>query len=366
MRFLRSWACLLLVLDLGCDNRALGTDSGAVDASAVLPDVRIPDIGPPREVRWEQLGAAGLKPPGRMNHVAVYDDQKDRLLVLGGFDPYLPEGGCCTSPYQVHNDIWQLDLQTDTWTHVADLSAPLMAFNPTEVGLDRVKNRLVLVGVTQSEHYGPAVSLSVDLTSWSVTTLPAPPTGGQWPLRVAFDAAGRRMVLHDGYSTAAVRGAWTFSLDSDTWTKLAVADGPALRYHAPLTGAAGRALLFGGYDGDTVVADLWQLDLQGEKWTQLTLPAGLRGRWSHRAVFDVARDTLVVFGGSRHGSNEMLETMLIHRDTLQIDEPTLSPSPVRRRDHTLVLDTRRRRALMYGGAFESDHVFDDVWALQLP
>jgi len=62
----------------------------------------------------------------------------------------------------------------------------------------------------------------------------------------------------------------------------------------------------------------------------------------------------------------MLETMLIHRDTLQIDEPTLSPSPVRRRDHTLVLDTRRRRALMYGGAFESDHVFDDVWALQLP
>ena len=45
---------------------------------------------------------------------------------------------------------------------------------------------------------------------------------------------------------------------------------------------------------------------------------------------------------------------------------SLNPAPKAREDHTMVLDTRRRRALLYGGMHASTYVFQDVWALQLP
>jgi hypothetical protein len=303
-----------------------------------------------------------------MNHFSVYDRARDRLLVFGGYDPYKPEGGCCVDPYKLPLGVWQLDLETDTWSKLGALPHPMLSFMPIEVALDAPRNRLVVIGAVLTPHSGPAKNLAIDLSSWKVTPLPSGPwPGNEWPLRVAFDAGGQRVVVHAAYSINKVEGVWSLDLKSDTWTKVSTEVHPAFRFHAPLTGAsAGRALLFSGYDGESAPTDLWELDVAGKKWRSIALKEFPRGRWSHRAVFDPVRRVLAVFGGSRHGSKKMLETLLIDLGARSTSEPTLTPAPERRRDHSMVLDTTRRRALVFGGAYESKHVYADVWALQLP
>jgi len=318
---------------------------------------------------WGELGQAGTeRPAGRMNHFTVYDPVKDRLLVLGGFDPYKPGGGCCTNPYQVFKDVWQLDLASDSWSQIGKLEQPLLAFTPIEVAFDGPRNRLVVVGAVFSESSGPAHNVAIDLASWKTTSLPAGPwPSAEWPLRVAFDAARGRIVVHAAYSINKLEGVWIFDVASSTWASVATKTQPEFRFHAPLIAAgAGRAFLFSGYDGETAPSDLWQLDVEGKSWSSVPMSQPPRGRWSHRGVFDPARGSLVGFGGERHGSKDQLETLLIDTSDFSLSEPTLSPAPSRRREHSMVLDTKRRRAIVYGGAFESKHVYDDVWALQLP
>ncbi len=87
------------------------------------------------------------------------------------------------------------------------------------------------------------------------------------------------------------------------------------------------------------------------------------GRYSHRAVFEPARGTLAVLGGM---------VFTLDRDTLLldpergIDEPTLEPELPPRREHTAVFDAARRRAIVFGGAYQSERALDDTWALELP
>jgi len=72
----------------------------------------------------------------------------------------------------------------------------------------------------------------------------------------------------------------------------------------------------------------------------------------------------VIFGGSRH---------LVERGTSLIDpergtarELALDPAAGPRRDFAMVLDTRRRRAVVFGGALQSTRAYGDAWALELP
>ena len=44
----------------------------------------------------------------------------------------------------------------------------------------------------------------------------------------------------------------------------------------------------------------------------------------------------------------------------------LMPAPGEHRDHTVVLDTVQRRALVFGGAEDSKRALNDTWALTLP
>ena len=341
-----------------------GRDAGPPDAGP--PDAGAEDAGPPRALRWIELGPDAEHPPARLNHLAVYDRDLDRVIVFGCFDPYGEVGGCCLTPYIHHFDVWGLDMRTQTWTRLAELPENLLATHPMEVAHDRANDRLVFIAQTDFDG-GPSRVFALELGSWSLTRLPSGPWPARsGPLRSAFDPAANELVVHDAVFEDTTGGTWALDLGTDTWSTVETEDAPEVRFHTPLSSAgAGTFYMYGGFAhaGDGV-GELWRLDRRRGRWTPVVLDAEQVGRWSHRAIYEPVRGRLVVFGGSRGVVGR--GTLLIDPRSGATEEAELEPAPGFRRDFTMVLDSRRRRAIVFGGALESTRAYGDSWALELP
>ena len=62
---------------------------------------------------WEPISPAGISPPKRNSHAAVYDPVRDRMIVFGGFN-----GGFL-------NDVWALSLSgTPAWRDITPADGP--------------------------------------------------------------------------------------------------------------------------------------------------------------------------------------------------------------------------------------------------
>ena len=347
--------------DGGTDARIDGRDVG-VDA----PDASVPlDAGLERPFAWIPLATESERPPGRLSHLAVYDERNDRMIVFGGYDPYGELGGCCIDPYLLHRDIWALDLRTERWTRVGELPHPLMALNPVVAALDRPRNRIVVVGAVDEPNFGRVRNVAIDLTTFDTTSIPAGPWGRQWPLRATHDPVGERVIVHDAYYEVTEEAVWTLDLPRSAWTAAETEGAPTLRFHTPLTQTGSSAIMYGGFEASD--DRLWRLDADF-RWTALPLSGELeRGRWNHRAVHEPARNSLIVYGGMFN--IEHLGTYVIDLDETRGYAPVfdaLGPVPPGRRDHSMILDTTRRHAVVFGGARNDAEALDDTWALQLP
>lgn len=339
-------------------------DSGTPDSGR--PDAGVRDAGPPREPRWLELSVGEEGPPPRLNHLAVIDSSSDRMIVFGGFDPYGDIGGCCLTPYIYHRDVWTLDLRIDTWAHVAELDRALLSIHPVEVAFDRPRNRLVFVAQTDFDS-GWTETFALDLSSWALSSLPSGPwPAGAGPLRAAHDQATGELVVHDALREDTVRGAWAFDLASDRWSGIEMVEPPEVRFHTPLTSAgSGTFFMYGGYaHAGEAIGELWRFDRAGGRWSPVGLDEEQGGRWSHRAVWEPTRRTLVIFAGNRHTVER--GTLIIEPERGTARELELDPAPGPRRDFTMVLDGRRRRAIVFGGALQSTRAYRDAWALELP
>jgi photosystem II stability/assembly factor-like uncharacterized protein len=77
-----------------------------------LNDVWALDLGTPGAETWDQLDPYGLLPPGREDHMAVYDAAHERMVVFGGdYD----------NGWQLLNDAWALDLSApgaENWSQL--------------------------------------------------------------------------------------------------------------------------------------------------------------------------------------------------------------------------------------------------------
>lgn len=338
--------------------------------SPPLVDAAPPDPGPERAMRWERLASELPAPPARLAHLAVYDDVDDRMIVLGGYDPYLDVGACCVDPYVMRQDIWTLDLETQTWTLVAELPTPLLALHPVALALDRPRGRLVVVGAVDEPNFGRARNLTIDLSTWEVSELPSGPwPAREWPLRASHDPARHRIVVHETMFELVRHGVYVFDLATDEWLTDSVGGGePGVRYHTPLVHSRDAAYLYAGYGPDEPPDRIWRLNAGDLSWTSTMLTGDVEeGRWSHRAVHEPLRELFVVFGGMRNSAH--LATLLIELPTGLARAPvfdTIDPIPQGRRDHSMVLDARRRRALVFGGAHGSEVALSDTWALTLP
>lgn len=365
---------------------------------------------------WTQLTPAGTPPPPQNGHNAVYDFQRDRMVVLGGF-----------SYFQAH--VWALTLSgTPTWTKLTPTGTIPPLRQHASAIYDTARERVILFGGD------PGAPYLNDVWALTLTGTPAwmqlSPAGtkpaGRTYANVILDPDRDRMVVYGGMPTAStsVNDTWELSLTGQTtWIQLAPA-GPlpeAREGHTAINdqasarmivfgGAAsperasevsalslsgspvwsdvtpggipprprgyhsairdplrGRMLMYGGWDGSDGIDEVWEMSLDDSPtWTQL-LPTGDHpaGRGGHSAVYDPLRDRMLVFGGFMHfGRLGDLWALSMAGPPAWTSLVPIGAGPEQRAGHAAVYDPLRDRMLVFGG-FAGAVSFNDVWSLSL-
>ena len=313
---------------------------------------------------WTALAPAGIPPIGRYQHSAIYDQERDRLIVYGG-----------DSGSAALNDVWALSLgDMPAWTGLEPAGAPSVAQSQHSAVYDPVRQRMVVFG---GGHYSNDLwTLSLgNAPTWNELEPNGTPPSARRCHSASYDPVRERMLVFGGVGSGTFNDVWALSLTgTPVWTELTPAGTPP----SPRSGHSmiydpvrDRMVVFGGFDG-SYLDDVWALSLAGTPtWTELT-PGGTPpgGRRSHSAIYDPARDRMVVFGGVYGGANG---TYFNDVWSLSLTGPPewtpVSPSgtpPSPRSLHSAIYDPLRDRMVVFGGQLPGGtNALSDVWSLSL-
>jgi hypothetical protein len=170
---------------------------------------------------------------------------------------------------------------------------------------------------------------------------------------------------------------WRLDLACGTWERLpAVGAGARAGYAAAFDAKRNRMIIVGGQLGTTadppLVNDVWALDLTALTWSELH-PTGTppSPRVSHRAVFDDARDRMLVFGGTRSrlsgpALGELMELSFAASADGAWTQLTASDAPgAPSKRYDVAMATDGKVALVFGGAASFSTYYNDVWLFDL-
>ncbi len=277
-------------------------------------------------------------PYSRINHVAIYDVLRDRLVLHGGTAPG-PDGDT--------NETWALSLTGSPQWQWLGYGAMLSRSSHVAV-YDPPGDRMVIFGgENDGVGLGDTWQLSLGTGSWSAYGSGSPPPAGTAYV-AAFDGIRRRMLVVDagGLGLASLYG---LDLTTGVWSTLVAGTGPFAGFsaavHDPLRD---RLILLG--------SGVWELTLSGTPtWTQLiptgTPPPDLDGD----AVFDASRDRVEFV--RREGTVWALSMA----DPPVWSQLSGSPLPTGPRETSpIVFDSASDRLLFHGGPS-----FNDTWAFAL-
>jgi hypothetical protein len=307
---------------------------------------------------WTKLNPTGAA-PDLLGFAAIYDRVRDRMLVVGN--------GSSSSVMEVHS----LSLSgAPAWTQL-DPSGPLPDRSHTAI-YDPVRDRMIVLGGNNDVW---ALSLAGSLT-WAQLAPSGAPPGDRFDHTAIYDPAGDRMIVFGGGEfPLAFNDTWELSLASPAWTELTPSGtppSPRVGHTAVYDSQAGRMVVFGGARGSSGEESYaFELDLTGPvAWAKLGPGSDFpKARGSHAAAYDPPGQRMIVFGGRHldvHNNHELLNdtwTLSLTAEPLwtQILPAGAPPSP--RYGHSLILDSVRRRILVFGGYDGANR--NDLWELTL-
>ena len=235
---------------------------------------------------------------------------------------------------------------------VSDTSIPPVR-SAGAMAWDSIRGRAVLFGGDLGHDPG-ADTWEWDGTRWEEKT----PVDGNPEQRdqhaMAFDAARGVVVLFGGRSDSWDPLADTWEWDGTKWEEVTPAFSPPGRMHHTLTydAARGVAVLFGGDDDlGPYLADTWTWD--GREWLNVT-PDGDSpiGRHEHAAVYDVANERVVLFGGLDWSWDALGDTWQWNGSEWLDISPSPLGDPVGMYNHSMAYDIARDRVVMWSGHYD--------------
>lgn len=200
---------------------------------------------------WSQFTPAGGPPNVRYGVGYAFDPVARDLVTFAGF-----------TNQGRFDDVWRFNDQALTWTDVSP------GLGPGERCLhaacyDAVGHRMIMFA--GQNNFGPLDDLwTLDLNTDTWTELtPLPKPSGRYFASLVYDAANRRATLFGGQTaTVAVNETWVFDLWTNEWTQLApTGTPPSARFGSAgiYDGANDRMIVFGGNDG-AVKNEVWALE----------------------------------------------------------------------------------------------------------
>ncbi len=310
---------------------------------------------------WSLLEFSTVPSP-REQLGSVFDPERNRMVIFGGFP--------------ASNDVWELSLgETPVWNQIATVGTPPSARFVHSMVYDPPRHRAIifggLLGSTESllgELW--SLSLAEPMTWTQMVPLGGPPSAREG-CALVYDPSGDRLILFGGYDGQFLADVWSLSLTgTPTWTRLDPAGTPPLgRNHMQWAYDSNRdrLVVFGGFDGRSLLGDLWTLDLaETPAWARLTLsgfsPAPRR---EGVAIYDPAGDRMVIFGGLTGWNLGDTWTLSFTPTPTWTLLPKFGAVPTGRKGHAGVLDDAANRFLVFGGVGTSLSYKRDVHALML-
>jgi len=322
------------------------------------------DLALPPPLAWTSPLPNGQRPRPRQEHVAVYDADRDRMILFGG------TGG------DSWTGTWELTLdEPPVWNRLAPAGTPFAGFWNESAIVDPVRNRMVTFGgLSGGEGYDGTAALSLtDPMTWTSLTPVGPLPSARMGHSAIYDPEADRMLVFGGLTGFSLRNdSWAFPLETDSaWVSIVPSGAlpPKRSNHSAIYDPLRqRMIVFGGSGvGGVMFSDVWALSTGASpEWTQLA-PSGLppAPRREHTAIYDPVGDRMVVFAG-RDGAGEFNDSWalsLAGQPAWALLSPEGSP-PSPRADHTAIYDPSRGRMIIFGGGAASMD-FDDAWQLAL-
>ena len=308
---------------------------------------------------WEELVPAGTPPSARLHHTAIYDPERNRMLVFGGWNG---------SGRTIFDETWELTLGgTPTWTKLFPSgTSPGPRFGHAAI-YDPVRDRMLVFG-GNSGSFTDTWELTLGGTpTWrGLSPSGAPPQGDG--LRAIYDPLRDRMLVCGGNPN----DTWELTLGTTpTWTKLPLSGTrPSIAgYHSMIYDPLrDQMVVFGGVEIDYIgwdVNDVWALSLGGvPTWTKWTPSGALPNpRSMHSAIYDPDHDQMLVFGGDHFDFRPLTWALTLGANP----EWNQFPFPARLpplSSATGVYDPSRDQVLIFGGN-QGGVVVNDSWILSL-
>ena len=285
--------------------------------------------------QWSKLADFPLGP--RLDHAAIYDPRRARMLIFGGASP------TSSGAIEKMNDVWALSLTgTPAWTELHPAGTPPSRRGFMTAVYDAARDRMLIFGgadtsfITDSTG-GETWSLDLSPTpTWERITAPGSPGGRAWHTSI-YDPIGDRMLVFGGVThTGESADVWSLSLATDSfgWTRLNPSgDQPPPRMFASSAYDSRRNRLVtytGQYDrdaqSDPTIGDTWALNLGGDAPTPTLLSF----------VSAVAEPGLVTLQWSSE-SSEYVEAV-VDRKTESSDWTALGPPATEGTDRLVFVD----------------------------
>jgi hypothetical protein len=320
---------------------------------------------------WTRLTPSGTPPAARFGHAAVYDPVGDRMLVFGGAGVVVTT--LAASP--LYNDVWSLSLSgTPAWTLLTPSGDSPLARRGASGVYDSNRQRLVLFGGFNGTYLSDAweLSLSGPLAWTPIVTGGIAPTARGFH-SATYDAGRDEMVVFGGSNGSYLSDNFVLSFTgAATWSSISPAGvtpgarGWSTLVHDPVRD---RDIIFAGLSSG-VLSDLWMLTREGTPtWTTMPPPVSypMAGRCGASLIRDPARDRLILFGGSDANGfvlGDLWELPLVPgREPRPLVAAGTPPSP--RRAASAIYDPVRDRMILYGGVTAGPVVVGEVWELTL-
>ena len=310
---------------------------------------------------WSEIVAE--RPPPRRDAVAIYDTPRARVLLFGGWSG------------DVRRDVWALEGgASPTWSWLPPRTSPSLGSDLAIA--DVASDRAIHLGGA-----GWTISLSDFYDVAPIDGENAPP-GNLQDMSAVFDPEGRRVLVFGGSTT--VDGTfdrlWQLSLDGPPrWAEL-FPEGPAppdrTGHFAALDAPNRRMIVVGGVRDNysEYLDDVWSLMLEPPlRWIRLHPEGtGPGHRRAGSAVYDPDYRRMILFGGTIPVPPYGIE---LKNDlwALRLEEPVLwerlapaGQAPLARWGNSTVYDSKRGRMVLYGGRKDwGTDPLSDVWALSL-
>jgi hypothetical protein len=237
--------------------------------------------------RWELLNSGG--PRARRISATAYDTRRQRIIL---------HGGAKVDVFESLGDTWEWSV--DGWRQLADDDAAV-ARDHHAIAFDANRNQVLLFGGRSRVTNWPRDTWRWDGAAWARVSSDGPV--GRARTALVYDSKRQRVVMFGGFGGPPDEkeprrhfdDTWTW--EGLNWRQHAVA-GPPRRYaHAmAFDSRAGVTVLYGGEAGKQPFGDMWQWD--GERWSEIKMSGDTPGpRYAAAMAYDSARSRLVLYGG---------------------------------------------------------------------